>query len=146
MARATHLTEIDRAPAEVFAVAADPENQPRWDEAAMVGVEKLSAGPLARGSRYRGTWRRFGVIDYIVAEYDPPRRFQHDAATSVGRVVHTFMFEPAGDHTRLTQEITVVEPNLVGLLMSPFTPAIMRRRLSELGDELKAYVENAQPA
>ncbi len=146
MARATHLTEIDRAPAEVFAVAADPENQLRWDEISMVSVEKLTDGPLARGSCYRGTWKRFGVIDYTVAEYDPPRSFQHSAATSVGRVVHTFTFEPTADGTRLTQEIRVVEPNLVGLLMSPFTPAIMRRRISEIGDELKAYVENAQPA
>lgn len=146
MARATHLTDIDRAPAAVFAVAADPENQLRWDEASIVSIVKLSAGPLAQGSRYRGTWKRFGAIDFTVAEYDPPRRFRHDAATSVGRIVHTFTFEPAGDRTRLTQEIQVVEPTLVGLLMSPFTPTIMRRRLSEIGDGLKAYVENAQPA
>jgi len=80
-----HEIRIERRPEEVFPVAADPKNQLKWDPVGMQSVEKLTPGPLAQGSRYKGQWRRFGTIEYEFAEYDPPHRFTHDARLRLGK-------------------------------------------------------------
>ena len=88
-----HDVRIDRPREAVFPLAADPENQLKWDPAGMQSVQNLMPDPLQRGSRYKGRWKKFGTIDYEFAEYDPPHRFTHDARTNLGRVLHTLTFE-----------------------------------------------------
>lgn len=138
---ATHQIDIDAPPEKVFPVAADPESQLRWDHAGIITVEKVTPGPLTQGSRYRGRWKRFGRMEYTFAAYDPPRRFTHDAATFLGRMIHTYTLEAVDEGTRFGQHLELIEPNLIGRLTRPMTGPIMHRRLAQIGAELKAYVE-----
>lgn len=134
-------TVIRRRPDVVFLAAAEPENQLHWDATGMRSVEKLTEGPLARGSRYRGRWRRWGTIEYTFAEYDPPRRFTHDARMKLGRALHTLDFVADDGGTRLVQELRLSEPNGLGRALGPVLRPLVRRRMADIGNQLKAYVE-----
>ena len=98
---------------QVFAAAADPEQQLKWDPDTLKSVKKLSSGPLGRGSRYRGTFKGFGTVDYEFAEFDEPNRFAHLANVRVGRMRHTFTFDEVPEGTRVIQ-VGELKPNLMG--------------------------------
>jgi hypothetical protein len=74
--------------------AADPSIQLKWDAGTLRRVEKLTEGPLARGSRFRGQFKGFGTVEYEFVEYEPPRRFAHQAEIKMGRMWHVFTLEP----------------------------------------------------
>ncbi|NIJ12000.1 carbon monoxide dehydrogenase subunit G [Saccharomonospora amisosensis] len=66
---------IDRPPAEVFDVLADPRNEPRYNPR-IVGVDKLTEGPVGVGSRFASTARtlgREGTMTVRLTGYDRPR-------------------------------------------------------------------------
>jgi uncharacterized protein YndB with AHSA1/START domain len=130
-------------PAErLFGIAADPEVQLRWDAGTLRRVEKLSDGPLGAGARYRGAFKGFGTVDYEFAEYDPGRRFSHDARLPIGRMHHVFEFEPDGAATRLTQRIQV-SPGGFGRVVAPLMRPMLRRRIRQIDKELKQFAESS---
>jgi len=109
----------------------------------MQSVQQLTPGPSARGSRYEGRWKRFGTIDHVFAEYHPPHRLPHDARTSLGRVFHTMTFEDDDGGTRFAQEPEVTEPSLLWQLLQPITRSMTDRRMAQIAQELKSYVEGS---
>jgi hypothetical protein len=127
---------------ETFDAAADPEIQLRWDAGNLLGVERLTSGPLAKGSRYRGRFKGMGTVEYEFAEFDRPRRFTHRTRVPFGTMSHRLSFEAAAEGTRLTQEAWL-EPNLVGRLMSPIVGRMLRKRLPTVSAELRAYLTGA---
>lgn len=135
----THTATIDKPVGVVFAAAADPEEQLKWDPDMLKSVEKVSHGPVAKGSRYRGKFAGFGTVTYEFSEYDPGRRFQHLTKMPFGTMRHTFKFDAAGDGTRITQTL-LMEPNLLGRLMTPVIKAQMTKRLAQIPEELRAYL------
>jgi hypothetical protein len=130
---------IERPPAEVFDIAADPYKQLEWDTGTLKRVEKLSPGPLGRGARYRGSFKGFGEVEYEFPEYEPGRRFAHHAVMKMGDMQHIFEFEAVPEGTRLTQSI-LVEPKGMGKLMAPFMRVMLRKRLREIAIELGHYL------
>jgi uncharacterized protein YndB with AHSA1/START domain len=143
MATLRHEIRINRPREMVFPLAAEPENTLKWDSAGVQSVEKLTPGPLARGSRYKGRWKRFGTIEYEFAEYDPPHRFVHDARLSFGRMVHTLTFEDDDGGTRFGQRLEVREPGLIWRLLQPIAKPMVRRRMAQIAEELKSYAERS---
>ena len=135
----TETAVIPRPAPEVFAAAADPMVQLKWDPATLKRVESLSGGPVQKGARYRGEFKGFGRVEYEYSEYDPPRTFQHLAKIKAGSMRHTFRFEEVPDGTRLTQEGRL-EPNLLGRLMSPMLKAGLRKRFRTIAAELTDYL------
>jgi uncharacterized protein YndB with AHSA1/START domain len=136
-----HEIRIDRPREAVFPLAADPENTLKWDPAGVQSVQKVTPGPLARGSRYRGRWKKFGTIEYEFAEYDPPHRFVHDARLGFGRMIHTLTFEADDGGTRFGQVLEVREPGLIWRLLQPIAKPLVRRRMAQIARELKSYAE-----
>lgn len=133
-------SDILEAPPEVvFDAAADPETQLLWDATTLREVTKLTPGPLAKGSRYRGRFKGMGTVEYEFAEFDRPRRFTHRTKVPFGSMSHQFTFEPADGGTRLTQEAWL-EPNLVGRLIAPVVGRMLRRRLPTVAGELRDYL------
>ncbi|HEY3111936.1 MAG TPA: SRPBCC family protein [Chloroflexota bacterium] len=145
MLRVVESALIERPVAELFAIAADPFKQLAWDPGTLKSVEKLGAGPLGRGARYRGTFKGFGVVEYDYADYDPPRRFSHRTRLKMGEMRHTFTFEAVPGGARLTQE-GELRPNLLGWLLQPLMARMLRKRFREIADELRAYAATARPA
>jgi uncharacterized protein YndB with AHSA1/START domain len=131
---------IPAAPERTFQVAADPETQLRWDAGTLQSVEKLTPGPLGKGSRYRGRFKGMGTVEYEFAEYDAPRRFAHRTRVPFGVMNHRLTFEPAAEGTRLTQE-GWLEPNLIGRVIAPIANRLLSRRLPLVARELQDYLE-----
>jgi uncharacterized protein YndB with AHSA1/START domain len=133
---------IRRPVEQLFDIAADPETQLKWDPGTLQRVEKLTQGPLGVGALYRGSFKRFGTVEYEYVQYEPGRRFSHDAdMRAMGHVHHTFEFEPVADGTGLTQRMQV-EPSGVGRVMSPLMKPLLRRRMRVIDAELKEYAES----
>jgi len=130
---------IERPPTEVFQIAADPETQLKWDSGNLQKVEKLTAGPLGKGARYRGSFKGMGVVEYDYPEYEPDRRFAHHSVVSMGDMLHLLEFEAVPEGTRLTQSM-VVKPNGLWSLMTPFMKTMMRNRMRLVASEIKTYL------
>jgi hypothetical protein len=135
----TETAVIAGRPEDVFAVAAEPQEQLRWDPGTLKSVEKITPGPLTKGSRYRGVFKGFGTVEYEFVEYDPPRRFAHLARVKVGRMRHVFAFEPAGEGTRMTQEAHL-EPSVLGRLLGPMVRSMLRKRFRLIAREIGQYL------
>jgi uncharacterized protein YndB with AHSA1/START domain len=141
----TYTTELGHPIDVVFRTAADPEQQLRWDRARMKSLEKLSPGPLAKGARYRASFKGMGKVEYDYEEFDPPRRFSHRARLPVGTMRHVFSFEPAAGGTRLTQEGTL-EPKTLGRLIAPVMRGMLAKRFSQIAQELDDYLRSRTTA
>jgi hypothetical protein len=142
MLRVSETAIIPRPVDEVFAAASDPLKQLEWDPATMKRVEKLTPGPLGRGSRYRAAFKVMGTVEYDFPDFDPPRRFSHRTRLPMGEMRHTFIVEPVPQGTRLTQE-GELRPTLLGRLMQPLMARMLRRRFRTVAQELSEYLEAA---
>lgn len=135
---------IAASPEAVFDAAVDPETQLRWDAGSLLEVHKLTPGPLAKGSRYRGRFKGMGTVEYEFAEFDRPHRFTHRTRVPFGVMSHQLTFDSVTEGgTRLTQE-GWLEPNLIGRLMAPVIGRMLRRRLPTVAQELRAYLATEQ--
>jgi hypothetical protein len=123
----------------VFTTAADPELQLKWDLETLKRVEKLTPGPLNRGSRYRGEFKGMGTVEYEFADYEPNRRFSHHTVMPIGDLFHLFEFEAVPEGTRLTQSMRL-EPKGIGKLIAPLMRGMLRKRLSTVSAELESYL------
>jgi uncharacterized protein YndB with AHSA1/START domain len=123
----------------VFAAASDPERQLQWDRDRMRSVEKISAGPLGKGSRYRGRFKGMGTVEYEYAEYDPPRRFAHRARVPIGTTGHVFVFEPDAAGTRMTQ-VGTFEPRGPGRLFTPLVRRMLAKRLPQVAAAIDQHL------
>lgn len=132
---------IPRDPGEVFDVAADPQKQLEWDAGNLKQVEKLTAEPLGQGSRYRGTFKGFGTVEYEYDAFERPRRFSHRADLPIGGVHHQFHLEPERGGTRLTQKI-VATPTGIGKLIAPVMKPMIKKRVRTINAELKGHFEH----
>ena len=140
------VADVVRHPRDrVFRAAADPQQQLKWDPHTLKSVEKLTSGPLGRGSRYRGTFKGFGTVDYEFAEFDEPNRFAHLANVRVGRMRHTFTFDDVPEGTRVTQ-VGELQPNLMGRLMGPVFARKIARRFRLIAQELDAHLASTRNA
>jgi hypothetical protein len=74
--------QIGRTPRDVFAVVANLENDPRWQQAVME-ARKLTTGPIAVGTRFQHTIVMLGStrrLDIEVSRYLPEQLFCIDCA------------------------------------------------------------------
>jgi hypothetical protein len=73
----SHSLTIRRSPGDVFSFVTDPSQLPRWQAAQE--VERLTPGPVGRGTRFRevqvSLGRRRDQITEVTA-FDPGRRFE----------------------------------------------------------------------
>ncbi len=105
-----HLSEhIGVAPPEAFEFIADLDNIPKWISI-VTGVEKLTDGPVAAGTRFSETRLIRGMegsVDNEVRAYEPPNTF---ATGFVGRgfdVTYTYTFAAEGSGTRADLDVSV---------------------------------------
>ena len=134
---------LDHPPAAVFATAADPLTQLRWDPVTLRGVEKINDGPLGLGARYRGAFKWLGSIDYEFVEYEPDRRFAHLARLPMGTLRHTFSFELAERGTEMTQT-GELRPNLIGRIGRRIMARALRHRFETIAVEIDRYLSSRE--
>lgn len=78
---------ISRPPEVVFAFLSDLRNELRWNPDA-ISVEKLTAGDVGAGTRFRAQWRRTRPTEVEVSAFDPPRSWTTRSRT-MGMTVDT---------------------------------------------------------
>ena len=133
-------TDIIPAPPDAaFDAASDPRAQLQWDAGNLLEVQPVTGGPLAQGSRYRGKFKGMGTVEYEYAEFERPHHFTHRTRVPFGMMSHRLTFEAAPGGTRLTQE-GWLEPNMIGMLMSPVVGRMLRGRFPTVARELRDYL------
>ena len=118
-------TVINAAPETVFGYVADLSKHSEW-AANPLQIERISAGPIAIGSRYRST-AQVNSINFMaelqVNTYEPPTRFGFAGEDRTGRFEHQFAFRPSNMGTwlerRVNFELTLQQWLMFAALLYP---------------------------
>lgn len=139
MISAEHETKIAAQPERVFDFVADAGRQSEWHPR-VKSVEQLTTGPPATGSRYRGTYRGFGSVEFETVEFHQPRRVVFRSQTKGGRMTHTFELKAADTGTVLTQRMEL-EPQGIMKLVGPAMKGALGKQLAKNGAALRGKLE-----
>jgi carbon monoxide dehydrogenase subunit G len=115
MTRLTERIETSLPIDEVFAFVADFANSMHWDPG-VVTSERIDAGPLGLGARYRLGVRMFGrvaPIAYRITTFEAPHRVVLTGEGSGVFAIDEIRFESAGTGTRIEY---IADIRLSGLL------------------------------
>jgi glyoxylase-like metal-dependent hydrolase (beta-lactamase superfamily II) len=138
--------EIARPPQVVFDVVADERNEPRYNPR-LGSVEKLTAGPVGRGTRFRvRTAGRRGGIEMIVelTEFDRPHRLASRTRIGSVDIVYALTFEavPGGTRMRWAGDL---HPGGPLALLRPVLALLGRRQEQAIWSSLKQYLQSGAP-
>lgn len=121
----SNSTLINCTPEEAFDYFVDIRNELEWNPDA-VSMEKLTDGPVGKGTKFRAKWKSSMQIEVECVEFDRPHRF---VAVNGGPVAVTFTcrVEPEGDKTRLLVDFDA-HPKGWFRLVFPLFYLMMRRQ------------------
>jgi hypothetical protein len=94
---------IDRPVEVVFDYVADQSNEPQYNPR-MVRAEKITPGPVGKGTRFRSAVASMGRTAEMLIEctgYDRPTRLTSTTTMRRADISYTLTFEPAGTGTRM---------------------------------------------
>jgi Polyketide cyclase / dehydrase and lipid transport len=139
---------IHRPAEEVFEFLADFENIPRWNYA-IEKTNKVSAGPVGVGTRYRQTRSVPGrsVEGFEVTVFEPARRLAIDGQIGPFRATISYELEAVAGATRLVNNVEL-DPSsyamlrLAAPLATPKIKAAVAQNLGKLG----LILEDGRPA
>jgi uncharacterized protein YndB with AHSA1/START domain len=143
--RVTNTVTINRRPAEVFAFLARFENVPRWNYA-IRETRNISGGPAEVGSRYRQT-RTLPTRSeetFQVTELEPDRRLSIRGSLGPFHGEITYLLEPAGNATSLTNTMNL-QPSGPLRLVAPLAAPRVRSAVAANLDTLRQILESGQP-
>jgi hypothetical protein len=104
MARIAGELVINRPVDEVFDFVADERNEPRYNPR-IRRAEKLSPGPIGRGTRFRAEAVSLGRTVGMTSEYtayERPRRLGSSVHMAAADILGTLGFDPVPDGTRMS--------------------------------------------
>lgn len=150
MATLAVAEHIHAPPEGVFALASDPAAAARYCPG-IERIERLTAGPLGVGARWRETRRGMGTEVLEITRFDPPRAFSVQCESCGCQYVMDFSFEPALSGTRVSLRVTTRPRTRLARLMAPvaaWMAGSMRRQLAADLEALKRAAErgDAPPA
>jgi len=94
-------TEIGRTPEDVFDYLADQGNELQWNPDC-VSMEKLTDGPIGRGTRFRAKWKQGPVVETTCTAFERPTMWRYENGGPVS-VILTVTLEPAENgRTKMT--------------------------------------------
>jgi polyketide cyclase/dehydrase/lipid transport protein len=146
MARIDGDIVIGRPVEAVFDYVADQSNEPQYNPQ-MVRAEKITAGPVGVGTKFRSTVASMGRTAEMLIEctgYDRPRRLASTTTMQQADISYTLMFEPAGTGTQM-QWSGQVRPKGAYRLLGPLITWLGRRQERRIWASLKHCME-ASPA
>jgi uncharacterized protein YndB with AHSA1/START domain len=103
MARIEGEILIDRPVDVVFDYVADQSNEPQYNPQ-MVRAEKITAGPVGKGTRFRSAVASRGRTAEMLIEctgYERPRLLASTTTMAQADISYTLTFEPAAAGTRM---------------------------------------------
>jgi uncharacterized protein YndB with AHSA1/START domain len=141
--RFTNTITIDRTPATVFAYLADLENLPQWNYA-IHDTQKITAGPVRVGSRYRQT----RTTPVHQDEYLTVIEFELDHRLTIGGTLSSlpaqieYTLRPAGNATTVTNTVDLQQRPPLNLL-APLAARPIKSAVAGNLDVLKRTLERA---
>jgi uncharacterized protein YndB with AHSA1/START domain len=144
MARIEGEIIIDRPVDVVFDYVADQSNEPRYNPQ-MVRAEKITAGPLGKGTRFRSAVASMGRTAEMLIEftsYDRPRLLASATTVQQADISYTLTFEPAAGGTRMRWS-GQVRPKGAFRLLGPVITWMGIRQERRIWASLKRHLEAA---
>ncbi len=133
---------IARPAAQVFDFAADQRNEPRYNPR-MIRAEKLTGGPVGKGTVFRSAVRATGQPTEMRCEltgYHRPSQLASHTTMAQADIAGTLNFEPVPGGTRM-RWAWVVRPKGASRLLSPVISRIGRRQELAIWTGMKRYLE-----
>ena len=127
--RFEHAIEVARGPEQIFAILDDLSQTPRW-VSRCTGIEKLSPGPNAVGTKVRYAYReggRTGTMDGEIRARTPNERLTVGYADKMMEVVVDFQMTKKDGGARLVHTIDIKPKSLMAKLFAP----LVRRQLPQ---------------
>jgi hypothetical protein len=146
MARIDGEIVIGRPVDVVFDYVADQSNEPRYNPQ-MVRADKITAGPVGKGTQFRSAVASRGRTAEMVIEctgYDRPRLFATTTTMTQADISYTLRFEPAATGTRMRWS-GQVRPKGAIRLAGPLITWLGKRQEQRIWASLKRHLE-AMPA
>ena len=139
--RFSNTITIDRPASAVFAYLAELENLPRWNYA-ISEARKLTSGPTRVGSTYLQvrTLPRPSEGTLEVTEFEPDRRLTIQGAFGPLSGQATYVLEPAGDVTNLTNAMDLNAKGALRLV-APLATGRVSAAVAENLTKLKGILE-----
>jgi len=138
---------IDRPVDVVFDYVADQSNEPQYNPQ-MMRAEKITAGPVAKGTRFRSAVAFRGRTAEMLIEctgYERPRSFQSTTTMAQADISYTLSFEPADAGTRMRWS-GQVRPKGALRLVGPLITWLGIRQERRIWANLKTHLEtSSQP-
>lgn len=137
---------------QVFDALADLDHAPGRIRG-IVRVERLTDGPVGKGTRWRETrimFKKEATEEMEMTAFDPPRGFTV-GCESCGCVYSSqFRVRPEGRETVVEMEFTgrgtTALAKVMGAIMAPFMKGMMLKCIKNDLEDIKAYVEGGAKA
>ena len=135
---------ISRPVDVVFDYVADQTNEPQYNPG-MVRAEKVSAGPIGKGTKFRSAVRSAGrtaemLIEFI--DYDRPRLLASTTTMKQADIDYVLRFESVTAGTRISWS-GQVRPKGVFRLLGPLIIWLGRRQERRIWQSMKKRLERA---
>jgi uncharacterized protein YndB with AHSA1/START domain len=143
-----HTIDVAQPPGRVFAVLADVSLTPQW-LARCTGIEVLSPGPLAPGTKLRYSYReggRIGVMEGEVVERAENEALSFRYDDRMMRVGVHFSMKPAGGGTRLTHSIDITPKTFFARLLSPLIRRQIPKQTINAMESLRSLLSAGGPS
>jgi len=128
----------------VFDYVADQSNEPQYNPQ-MVRAEKITAGPVGEGTRFRSAVVSRGRTAGMLIEctgYDRPKLFATTTTMAQADISYTLRFEPTATGTRMRWS-GEVRPKGALRLLGPVIAWLGNRQEQRIWASLKAHLEAA---
>ncbi len=128
----------------VFDYVADQSNEPQYNSR-MVRAEKITPGPVGKGTRFRSAVASSGRTAEMLIEvtgYDRPVRLASTTTMQQADISYTLTFEPAASGTRMRWS-GQVRPKGAFKLLGPLITWMGRHQEQRIWASLKQHLEAA---
>jgi F420H(2)-dependent quinone reductase len=133
---------INRPVEEVFDVVADERNEPCYNPR-LLWVEKISGGPIRRGTQFRAVTKTMGrpvemTIEFT--DYERPRRLASLTYLPTMEIQGTLSFDPVPEGTRMRWSWEL-QPRGIIRLLRPLIARMGQRQEETIWAGLKQFME-----
>jgi uncharacterized protein YndB with AHSA1/START domain len=138
-----HTIEVLAPTERAFEILDDVSKTPKW-LARCTGIEKLSDGPNAVGTKLRYSYKdggRSGVMDGEVATRVPNERLTYKYADKMMAVTVDFRMKKSGAGTSLTHAIEITPKTFFAKLFSPFIRKQLPKQTIDAMEKLRGLLE-----
>lgn len=135
---ATNEFVVNCTPEEAFAFLSDQRNELKWNPDNCQSVEKITDGPIGKGTKYRAKWKASPRIEIEYVEFDAPRSWE---AHSDGSLQANFRctIEPHPDGAKVAATLELIPHGLFKLAF-PLFARIFDKQAKEAAERMRTTI------